>query len=167
MTTYGIDLGTTNSAIAADNEILPCPNGGGTILPSAVAFMPNGGRKVGKAARRRRAIDSANTVFSSKRVIGRRWDAQETQNFVSRYPFRMVDHDGWPAFETRAGIITPQEVGAIILDALGDRGDLPVQTSEVHLTVPASFCSTQRDATAEAASLAGLQSVTLIEEPSA
>ncbi|MBW2383655.1 MAG: Hsp70 family protein [Deltaproteobacteria bacterium] len=167
MTIYGIDLGTSNSVIAGDDEVLPCPNGSGAILPSAVAFMPNGVRKVGKAARRRRAIDSDNTVYSSKRIIGRRWDAQETQNFVSRYPFRLVELDGWPAFETRAGRVTPTEVGAIILDALCERGDLPVQTSEVHLTVPASFSTAQRDATEQAAKLAGLQNVSLIEEPSA
>ena len=87
MDLVGIDLGTTNSLVAIKGEALPlsCEHGAST-LPSVVAFPPNGNTLVGTAARRRRAIDGKNTVWSAKRLIGRQWIAPEVAEMRKRYP---------------------------------------------------------------------------------
>jgi molecular chaperone DnaK len=162
----GIDLGTTNTVAARDGRACPVAENGRATLPSVVAFYPNGDTRVGELARRRRAIDSANTLFSSKRIIGRRFDSHETRNFRERYPMQIEEVDGgWPAFRTRAGLVTPVEVATHVLEALLQRTDLDPQGSPVTLTVPASFAPPQRQATAEAAARAGLGQVTLLAEP--
>jgi molecular chaperone DnaK len=168
MTRIGIDLGTTNSVVARDGRALLLPDDGRTTLPSVVAFLPNGRTQVGEPARRRRAIDSANTIFSSKRIIGRLFDSYETQNFRERYPFRIVETDGrTPAFETRAGVVTPAEVATLVLRALLERTGVEPRDRAAVLTVPAAFAEPQRRATAEAAEKAGLSGATLLDEPSA
>ena len=81
MPLLGIDLGTTNTVVSVDKKICALADSGRTTLPSVVAFLPNGKRNVGEIARRRRAIDCPNTIYSSKRIIGRRFDDSVTQNF--------------------------------------------------------------------------------------
>lgn len=168
MPILGIDLGTTNSVAAVDQQVRAVSDAGCVALPSAVAFLPNGSVRVGEVARRRRAIDSANTIFSSKRIIGRRFDASETRNFMTRYPFEIVEIEGgWPAFRTRAGDITPSRIASHVLGGLLERIDLDPSSCEVVITVPASFSETQRRATQEAAAGAGMAHARLVEEPAA
>src|SRR5262245_20203806 len=118
MRRIGIDLGTTNTVAALAGRACPIDDAGRTTLPSVVAFLPNGGLQVGPLARRRRAIDGPNTLYSSKRIIGRRFDSFEVRNFRERYPFALEDQDGWPAFCTRAGRKTPVDVATHVLEAL-------------------------------------------------
>jgi molecular chaperone DnaK (HSP70) len=102
----GIDLGTTNSVASVNFGVRAASHTGRVSLPSVVGFLPNGVIQVGAIARRRRAIDSPNTIFSSKRIIGRRYDDVETQSFRARYPFEIVETGGrLPAFRTRAGTL--------------------------------------------------------------
>jgi molecular chaperone DnaK len=167
MIPVGIDLGTTNSVAARAGEVLPISDEGQTTLPSVVAFLPNGHAQVGEAARRRRAIDSENTIFSSKRLMGRRFDTTETANFQARYPVEMVElEDGMPAFRTRAGLVTPVQVATIVLGSLVKRAGLQTSDSEAIVTVPSAFSEGQRTSTLHAASSAGLRAI-LLDEPSA
>jgi molecular chaperone DnaK len=165
MQRIGIDLGTTNTVAAQGGNACTAGEDGRATLPSVVAFLPNGRTQVGPLARRRRAIDSANTIFSSKRIIGRRSDSHEVRNFRDRYPFAVEDQDGWAAFRTRAGLVTPIEVAAHVLDALITRTGIDPKTAPVTVTVPAAFAMPQRDATRQAAAKAGLGEVRLLDEP--
>jgi molecular chaperone DnaK len=161
----GIDLGTTNTVAALGGRGCPVDDEGRTTLPSVVAFLPNGVVQVGALARRRRAIDGSNTLYSSKRIIGRRFDSFEVRNFRERYPLAVEDQDGWPAFRTRAGLVTPVDTAAHVLGALAQRTRIDPKAHRVTLTVPAAFSAVQRDATALAAERAGLGAVRLLEEP--
>ena len=110
--TVGIDLGTTNTVLARNFETLPI-EGGGSVMPSAVAFPPSGAKLVGKVARRRRAMDPRNTILSAKRIIGARWRSSYTTQFREHYPYDLVEGpDGWAVFNTRAGLVCPVEVGS-------------------------------------------------------
>ena len=115
MQRIGIDLGTTNTVAAMDGRALPVDDDGRATLPSVVAFLPNGGVQVGPLARRRRAIDAGNTLFSSKRIIGRRFESYEVRNFRDHYPLALEDQGGWPVFRTRAGLKTPVDVATHVL----------------------------------------------------
>lgn len=165
MKQLGIDLGTTNTVACFEDEILGIGDGGVGSLPSVVAFLPNGTISTGQAARRRRAIDGSNTIFSSKRIIGRRFSEAQTQEFRERYPFDVVDAgDDRPVFATRAGKHSPTEIASLLLrriaEPLGDSAeDLPVV-----VTVPTSFGTPQRDATIEAARAAGFKQIRLVDE---
>jgi molecular chaperone DnaK len=166
--TLGIDLGTSNTVAAVGNHVFEVCEDGRTTLPSVVAFLPTGCVRVGATARRRRAIDCENTIYSSKRIIGRRWDEYETVSFRRRYPFQMVEGvDGTPFFVTRAGRYSATEIAGLVLGEVLDRvRSLPGEFA-VNITVPAAFRASQRHATAEAASLAGLRRVELLDEPTA
>src|SRR5262245_28558858 len=161
----GIDLGTTNTVAAVGGRACPVGEDGCSTLPSVVAFLPNGRMQVGKLARRRRAIDGANTVFSSKRIIGRRFDSHEVRNFRDHYPHVLEDLGGGPAFRTRAGLVTPVQIATHVLDALITRAAIDARSGPVTMTIPAAFGATQREATKLAAANAGLGEVKLLEEP--
>lgn len=162
----GIDLGTTNSVAAVTARVCSVDEEGRSALPSAIAYSPDGSVQVGRVARERRAIDPTNTLYSTKRIIGRPYDSHATRNFRDRYPFELEElEDGMPAFRTRAGPVTPVEVAAKILRALVERSGVDLERGPVTLTVPASFSKAQREATLEAAKQAGLWRVGLLEEP--
>jgi molecular chaperone DnaK len=168
MPLLGIDLGTTNSVVTIDRQVRNISDSGRTTLPSVVAFLPNGKVHVGEFARRRRAIDCPNTIYSSKRIIGRRFDEGQTRNFIDRYPFDIVEKPkGWPAFHTRAGDFTPTQIATRILQEMLTRIELDPRHCEAVLTVPASFGDAQRQASADAAAAAGLGYPRLVDEPSA
>jgi molecular chaperone DnaK len=170
MRLLGIDLGTTNTVAACGARAVPVSlEDGRSTLPSVVSFLPNGASVTGTAARRRRSIDARNTIFSAKRIIGRRWSDAKTQQFRDRYPFDLVElADDTPAFETRAGAFTATDIASMVLasmfDELKDLGQTPDRTI---LTVPAGFNGRQRDATVAAARKAGLPEVRLLDEPMA
>ena len=160
----GVDLGTTNTVAALGGRVLGL---GATraLLPSVVAFLPNGSVQVGAAARRRRSIDSANTIYSSKRIIGRRWQEPEVQEFRERYPFDLVEREGAPAFATRAGDFKPKDIAAILLSTIQEKVAPMASELEIVITVPSGFSERQRFATLEAAGKAKFANARLIEEP--
>jgi len=163
--TVGIDLGTTNTVVARNFEALPM-EGGGCIMPSAVAFPPSGATLVGKPARRRRAMDPSHTILSAKRIIGARWRSSYTVQFREHYPYDLVETpDGGVAFRTRAGIVSPVDIGGAVVSGLCRFTKCPVQDVHAVVTAPVGFDPRRRDATARAVAHARFASVRLIEEP--
>jgi molecular chaperone DnaK len=163
--TVGIDLGTTNTVVARNFEVLPI-EGGGCVMPSAVAFPPSGGTLTGKLARRRRAMDPRNTILSAKRIIGARWRSSYTTQFREHYPYDLVEGpNGWAVFKTRAGLVCPVEVGATVVSGLCELTKCPVQDVHAVVTAPVGFDRRRREATSLAISRAKFASVRVIEEP--
>lgn len=164
----GIDLGTTNSVAAIADHVFPVSDEGRKVLPSVVAFLPNGHTLVGEAARRRRIIDVENTIYSSKRIIGRYWRDSRTTVFRERYPFHLVeDEGGRPVFETRSGRFSPTQIASLVLSRILDCVQSIRDEFDVNVSVPAAFSSAQRVATVDAATLAGLRRPHLVVEPMA
>ncbi len=167
MSVLGIDLGTTNTVAAMDGAPLEIPmEDGRTTLPSVVSFLPNGSTQVGLAAKRRRSIDHRNTIFSAKRIIGRRWSDAKTQEFSNRFPLELVESaEGTPAFATRAGQFTPTDIASVLLSATLDQArQLAGDCDTTIVTVPVAFGARQRSATSDAAEKAGFAKVRLIDE---
>jgi molecular chaperone HscA len=166
----GIDLGTTHSLVAAVRhgvaECLPDAQER-VLLPSAVRYLPGGRRQIGHDALAAQADDAQDTIVSVKRLMGR---ALSDVQGAERLPYRFVDRPGMVAIETRDGIKTPVEVSAEILAALRQRAEDSFDTDEIYgavITVPAYFDDAQRQATKDAARLAGLNVLRLINEPTA
>jgi molecular chaperone HscA len=137
------------------------------ILPSAVRYLEGGGRQIGQAALDALADDPLNTVVSAKRLMGR---ALADVAGRERLPYRFIDQPGMVAIDTRDGVKTPVEVSAEILAALRQRAEDSFDTDELFgavITVPAYFDDAQRQATKDAAKLAGLNVLRLINEPTA
>jgi molecular chaperone DnaK len=165
MRKLGIDLGTTNTVACYEAEMLAIGDGGHGSLPSVVAFLPNGTTATGQAARRRRAIDGPNTLFSTKRIIGRRFDDAQTREFCTRYPFVVVDAgDDTPVFETRAGRFSPTDVAAMLLRRVSEPLGHEIEDLDVVITVPTGFGEPQRAATLAAARDAGFANLRLVDE---
>ncbi len=166
----GIDLGTTHSLVAAVRhgvaECLPDAQGR-MLLPSAVRYLGQGQRQIGFEARAAQAEDPENTIVSVKRFMGRkRADLAGTD----KLPYHLVDQPGTVALATREGEKTPVEVSAEILATLRQRAEDTFDTDEIYgavITVPAYFDDAQRQATKDAAQLAGLNVLRLISEPTA
>jgi molecular chaperone HscA len=165
----GIDLGTTHSLVAAVRHgVAEClPDGDGRLLlPSVVRYLDAGRREVGEAARAHQADDPENTIVSVKRLMGRTLADVGDRH---RLPYRFVDQPGMVGIDTRAGLKTPVEVSAEILATLRQRAEDSFDT-ELYgavVTVPAYFDDAQRQATKDAAELAGLKVLRLISEPTA
>jgi molecular chaperone HscA len=165
----GIDLGTTHSLVAAVRhgvaECLPDERGR-VLLPSAVRYLGGGGRQVGFEAMTAMADDAENTVVSVKRFMGRRLADIGGRD---KLPYRFVDQPGMVALATRDGDKTPVEVSAEILARLRQRAEdsFDADLFGAVITVPAYFDDAQRQATKDAAQLAGLNVLRLISEPTA
>jgi len=166
----GIDLGTTHSLVAAVRhgvaECLPDAQGR-VILPSAVRYLERDGRCIGAQALAAQAEDPENTIVSVKRFMGRALTDIEGRD---KLPYRFVDRPGMLAIDTRAGVKTPVEVSAEILATLRYRAEDSFDTDDLFgavITVPAYFDDAQRQATKDAAQLAGLNVLRLINEPTA
>ena len=165
----GIDLGTTHSLVAAVRhgvaECLP-DDQGRVILPSVVRYLPGGRRQIGLDARDAQAEDPENTVASVKRLMGRALNEVPGRENL---PYRLVDRPGMVALDTRDGVKTPVEVSAEILAALRQRAEDTFDDDlfGAVITVPAYFDDAQRQATKDAAQLAGLNVLRLINEPTA
>ena len=166
----GIDLGTTHSLVAAVRhgvaECLPDEQGR-VIVPSAVRYLDGGGRQIGTSAIDAQAEDPENTIVSVKRFMGR-----GLADVVGheKLPYRFVDAPGMLSIETRDGVKSPVEVSAEILAALRQRAEDSFDTDELFgavITVPAYFDEAQRQATKDAAQLARLNVLRLINEPTA
>ena len=165
----GIDLGTTHSLVASvRNSVAEClPDAQGqVILPSAVRYLENDGRQIGSDALRAQAEDPQNTLVSVKRFMGR--GLKDIAN-ADKLPYQFVDKPGMLAIQTRAGEKSPVEVSAEILATLRFRAE-DTFNDDLYgavITVPAYFDDAQRQATKDAAQLAGLNVLRLINEPTA
>ena len=171
----GIDLGTTNSVVAAmeggEPTVIPSAEGGRTV-PSVVAFTKTGERLVGQVAKRQAITNPANTVFSIKRFMGRRWDDAEVQRTIKLVPYKVEKDpksDGVVVVLTDGKKYTPPEISAMILQKL--KADAEAYSgekiTEAVITVPAYFDDTQRQATKDAGRIAGLDVKRIINEPTA
>ena len=165
----GIDLGTTHSLVAAvRNGVAEClPDAQGrVILPSVVRYLDNNGRQIGHEAAQAQASDPENTIASAKRFMGR--GLADIAN-RDKLPYRFVDRPGMVALQTRAGEKSPVEVSAEILATLRFRAE-DTFNDDLYgavVTVPAYFDDAQRQATKDAAQLAGINVLRLINEPTA
>ena len=170
-TAVGIDLGTTNSVIAAwqGGEPIVIPNAeGARTTPSVVAFTENGERLVGQLARRQSIMNPKGTIYSAKRFIGRRFD--EISEEAKAVSFDVVEGDGGAArFDVRGKQYSPEEISAQVLRKLVDDASkfLGERVKEAVITVPAYFNDAQRNATKDAGRIAGLDVLRIINEPTA
>ena len=163
--TVGIDLGTTNTVVARNFEALSM-KGQGCVMPSAIAYPPSGAMLIGGAARRRRAMDPKNTILSAKRIIGARWHSSYTTQFREHYPYDLIEtEEGQPAFQTRAGIISPIDVGAAVIAGLCELTKCPAQDVHAVVTAPVGFDQRRRDATTLAVQKARFATVRIVQEP--
>lgn len=165
----GIDLGTTNSLVAAvrSGQAGTLHNAAGSdMIPSVVRYGPDK-TEVGRDAVAAAAADASNTIFSIKRLMGKGY--AETQPLAELLPYQLVDQGGLAAVATREGVKNPVEVSAEILATLADTASqvLGGELNGVVITVPAYFDDAQRQATKDAAKLAGLNVLRLLNEPTA
>ncbi len=171
----GIDLGTTNSVVAVmeggEPTVIPSAEGGRTV-PSVVAITKSGERLVGQVAKRQAITNPANTVYSIKRFMGRRWDDPEVKRAMQLVPFKVEKDpksDGVRVVLSDGKSYTPPEISAMILQKL--KTDAEAYTNEkiteAVITVPAYFDDTQRQATKDAGRIAGLDVKRIINEPTA
>jgi molecular chaperone DnaK len=167
----GIDLGTTNSCVAVlegGQPIVISNAEGGRTTPSIVGFDKKGERLVGQLAKRQAVTNAENTVYSIKRFIGRRWDDTMTER--SRVPYTSVrGKDDTVDVQIRGRSYTPQEISAMILQKLKQDAEnyLGEPATQAVITVPAYFTDAQRQATKDAGTIAGLEVLRIINEPTA
>jgi molecular chaperone DnaK len=167
----GIDLGTTNSCIAVLEGGKPAVvsnTEGGRTTPSIVGFGKANQRLVGQLAKRQSVTNAENTVYSIKRFIGRRWD--DTQTERTRVPYQCVKgRDDTVDVQIRGRNYTPQEISAMILQKLKADAEnfLSEPATQAVITVPAYFTDAQRQATKDAGTIAGLEVLRIINEPTA
>ncbi len=169
----GIDLGTTNSCVAAVvggyPQVIPNAHGYKTT-PSVVAFMEDGKLLIGQHAKRQALINPSNTIYSAKRLIGRKWDSAETKRARSVYPFTIEAGEAGEVLIRQGDRLLPvQQVSAKILEELRKVACafLVDDVWDAVITVPAYFNDSQRQATKEAGELAGLNVLRIINEPTA
>ncbi len=171
----GIDLGTTNSVVAVmeggEPTVIASAEGGRTV-PSVVAFSKTGERLVGQLAKRQAITNPANTVYSIKRFMGRRWDDPEVQRTQGLVPYKVekdAKSDGVRVALADGTAYTPPEISAMILQKLKTDAEayLGEKVTEAVITVPAYFDDTQRQATKDAGRIAGLDVKRIINEPTA
>jgi molecular chaperone DnaK len=167
----GIDLGTTNSVVAVmeggDPVVIPNAEGGRTT-PSVVAFTKDGERLVGQVAKRQAVTNPKQTIFSIKRLMGRRFS--EVQDEAKRLPYKVVEGpNGLAAVEIQGKRYTPPEISAMILQKMKQTAEdyLGHTVEKAVITVPAYFNDAQRQATKDAGKIAGLDVVRIINEPTA
>ncbi len=167
----GIDLGTTNSVVAVMEGGKPTVIAnaeGGRTTPSVVAFTRSGERLVGQLARRQAVLNSQNTVYSIKRFIGRRFNEVESERKIVSYKV-IETSDGGCKVSVQNKEYTPEEISAMILRKLKDDAEkyLGEKVSSAVITVPAYFNDSQRQSTKNAGTIAGLDVLRIINEPTA
>ncbi len=168
----GIDLGTTNSAMAvmqAGKPEIIANSEGARTTPSVVALNKNGERLVGQVARRQQVTNPTNTIYEVKRLIGRNWNDKEVQRDIKLMGYEMVKSGNGVKVKMGDKEYSPEEVSAMILgklkaDAEAFLGD---SVTEAVITVPAYFDDSQRQATKDAGKIAGLEVKRIINEPTA
>ncbi|MGA7525594.1 MAG: molecular chaperone DnaK [Acidobacteriaceae bacterium] len=166
----GIDLGTTNSVVAVmeggEPKVIANEEGGRTT-PSVVAFTKSGERLVGQVAKRQAITNPANTVYSIKRFMGRRFN--EVNDEMKMVPYKVVQQGDHVAIEAQGKLYTPPEISAMILQKLKKAAEdhLGTTVTEAVITVPAYFNDAQRQATKDAGKIAGLDVKRIVNEPTA
>ncbi|EGE03341.1 heat shock protein hsp70 [Trichophyton equinum CBS 127.97] len=169
----GIDLGTTNSAVAVMEGKTPkiMENSEGTrTTPSVVAFTKDGERLVGVAAKRQAVVNPENTLFATKRLIGRKFTDPECQRDLSEVPYKIVQHTNGDAWvEAQGQKYSPSQIGGFVLQKMKETAEgylnKPIKNGVV--TVPAYFNDSQRQATKDAGQIAGLNVLRVVNEPTA
>ncbi|CAK00192.1 molecular chaperone DnaK [Helicobacter acinonychis] len=166
----GIDLGTTNSAMAVyeGNEAKIIANKEGkNTTPSIVAFTDKGEILVGESAKRQAVTNPEKTIYSIKRIMGLMFNEEKAKEAEKRLPYKIVDRNGACAIEISGKVYTPQEISAKILMKLKEDAEsyLGESVTEAVITVPAYFNDSQRKATKEAGTIAGLNVLRIINEP--
>ncbi|MHB0858546.1 MAG: molecular chaperone DnaK [Anaerolineae bacterium] len=170
----GIDLGTTNSVVAVmeggEPTVIPTAEGG-RLCPSVVAVNPKTGeRMVGQVARRQAITNPENTIFSIKRLMGRKFSDPQVQKARQILPYKIVEKDNGDAWVVMGGKeYSPSEISAMILAKLKADAEayLGEKVSQAVITVPAYFNDSQRQATKDAGRIAGLEVLRIINEPTA
>jgi molecular chaperone DnaK len=167
----GIDLGTTNSVVAAMEGGTPqvLPNAeGGRVTPSVVAFTPDAERLVGQVAKRQAILNPEGTIYSAKRFVGRKWGEVDEEAKIVSYKVVRGPNDA-VRFEVRGKQYSPEEISAQVLRKLADDAGkyLGERVTEAVITVPAYFNDAQRQATKDAGRIAGLEVLRIINEPTA
>jgi molecular chaperone DnaK len=169
----GIDLGTTNSCVAVmeagEPTVIPNVEGGRTT-PSVVAFSKDGERLVGQVAKRQAVTNPESTIYSIKRLMGRKFDDEEVKRDSKLLSYKLVNGTGGDAaVEVQGRSYSPPEVSAMILQKLKADAEayLGETVTEAVITVPAYFNDSQRQATKDAGTIAGLDVLRIINEPTA
>src|SRR6059036_2537740 len=170
----GIDLGTTNSAVAymeGGEPVIITNAEGGRITPSVVAFTKSGERLVGQLAKRQAITNPDNTIYSIKRFMGRRFTDPEVQRSMKQVPYKVqgASNGGVEIVLGDGRRLTPPEVSAMILQKLKTDSEayLGDKVTQAVITVPAYFDDQQRQATKDAGQIAGLEVLRIINEPTA
>lgn len=169
----GIDLGTTNSVVAVvqAGEPMVIPNQEGMrTTPSVVAFTEKGERLVGQIAKRQSITNPENTIFSIKRLMGRKYNSPQVEHARKRLPYKIVEATNGDAHvEIRGKGYSPPEISAMILQKLKQAAEdyLGEPVTDAVVTVPAYFDDSQRQATKDAGKIAGLNVLRIINEPTA
>ena len=168
----GIDLGTTNSCVSVyergESKVIPNKEGKNTT-PSVVAFTDKGEILVGDTAKRQAVTNPEKTIFSIKRIMGLMMNEKNAQEAKSRLPYHIVDRNGACAVDIAGKVYTPQEISAKVLMKLKEDAEayLGEPVVDAVITVPAYFNDSQRKATKEAGTIAGLNVLRIINEPTA
>ena len=169
----GIDLGTTNSCVAVmsggDPGVIANSEGGRTT-PSVVALTDKSERLVGQIAKRQAITNSENTIYSVKRLMGRKFSSPEVQNALKRLPYKVLEGPNGDAHvQIRGKSYSPAEVSAMILQKMRQTAEdyLGEKVTDAVITVPAYFDDSQRQATKDAGQIAGLNVLRIINEPTA
>jgi len=169
----GIDLGTTNSCVSimSGGEPVVIANAeGARTTPSVVAITEKGERLVGQIAKRQAITNPENTIFSVKRLMGRKFRSQQAQDATKRLPYKVTEGDNGDAYvELRGKRYSPPEISAMILQKMRQTAEdyLGEKVTEAVITVPAYFDDSQRQATKDAGQIAGLTVLRIINEPTA
>ena len=169
----GIDLGTTNSCVAimsGGDPVVIANAEGSRTTPSVVAITDKSERLVGQIAKRQAITNPENTIFSVKRLMGRKFKSREVQEAMKRLPYKVVEADNGDAHvELRGKSYSPPEVSAMILQKMRQTAEdyLGEKVTEAVVTVPAYFDDSQRQATKDAGQIAGLNVLRIINEPTA
>lgn len=168
----GIDLGTTNSAVAiferGESKIIPNKEGKNTT-PSVVAFTDKGEILVGDSAKRQAVTNPEKTIYSIKRIMGLMMNEENAKEAQKRLPYKVVNRNGAAAVEISGKVYTPQEISAKVLMKLKEDAEAYLGETVVDavITVPAYFNDSQRKATKEAGAIAGLNVLRIVNEPTA
>jgi molecular chaperone DnaK len=169
----GIDLGTTNSCVAimsGGDPVVIANAEGARTTPSVVAITDKNERLVGQIAKRQAITNPENTIFSVKRLMGRKFRTKEVQEAMKRLPYKVVEADNGDAHvELRGKRYSPPEISAMILQKMRQTAEdyLGEKVTEAVVTVPAYFDDSQRQATKDAGQIAGLNVLRIINEPTA
>ena len=166
----GIDLGTTNSCVAVfenSEPVVIANSEGKRTTPSVVGFVKDGERKIGDPAKRQAITNPKNTVYSIKRFMGETYE--QCQKEIDRVPYSVVNEGGFPRVEIEGRKYTPQEISAMILQKMKKTAEdyLGEEVKDAVITVPAYFSDSQRQATKEAGTIAGLNVRRIVNEPTA